>query len=128
MAPGKPAPKRMLIIEDEDAMADALSHRFGRQGFAVTVAHDGQEGIAALEKDPFDIVLLDLVMPQKNGFEVLTEVPRTQNAKTPIFVLTNYGQEENIKRATSLGAIRCYVKSHTSLREISDEIAKVVGK
>jgi DNA-binding response OmpR family regulator len=126
MTKATPMKKHMLVIEDESTMSTALRNRFEKHGFDVTTCGDGRLGMQQLGLQKYDIILLDIVMPEKSGFDILAERKDTINATTPIFVLTNYGQEENLQRAKDLGAVECYVKSHTSLKDITQAIEKHV--
>lgn len=112
---------RILIVEDELALADALSLKLGKAGFDVTHARDGEEGMDHLKKQSYDLVLLDIIMPKKDGFSVLTDM-KAMKKKPPVFVLTNLGQEEDAKRALSLGAAAYFVKADSPLIDIVKKI------
>jgi DNA-binding response OmpR family regulator len=108
---------KILIAEDEKPLARALELKLTRSGFQARVVLNGAEALRALKEETFDLILLDLIMPQKNGFEVLEEM-RAQNIKIPVIVVSNLGQEEDRKRVEELGAIQYLVKSNVSLAEI----------
>jgi two-component system response regulator VicR len=114
--------KKVLVIEDEKPLAHALELKLGRQGFDVTVARDGQEGISRLDSDHFDVVLLDLMIPVIDGFHVLTHLQGTKTVKPVIFILSNLAQEEDEDRAIQLGASKFFIKSNTSLVTLIKEI------
>lgn len=115
--------KRILIAEDEKALSHALELKLSFSGFDVTVVNNGEDALATLAKDTFDLVLLDIVMPGKNGFEVLEELKKNQN-KTPVIMLSNLSQEEDIEKAKSLGAVDFFIKSDTPLAEIVTMVNK----
>lgn len=118
--------KSMLIVEDEDVMSNALETRFSKRDFEVQICTDGESALVVLSEKKFSVILLDLVMPKKDGFAVLEEISTTLNGDTPVFVITNLGKEEHLKRAKSLGAKECFVKSQTSLQQITEQVlAKV---
>lgn len=117
--------KKILIAEDEKPMSKALEIKLGREGYDVKAAYNGQEAIDYLKKEKFDLVLLDLIMPKKDGFEVLTEI-KNKKIKTSVIVLSNLGQEEDMDRAKSLGAKDFFVKSDTPIAEILEHIQKVL--
>lgn len=117
----KSQPKKILIVDDEKPLVRALQLKFSNAGFEVTTASDGVEALEILLKQTFDIVLLDLVMPKKDGFAVLSEL-KAKGRKMPIIVLSNLSQDEDIKRAKELGAIDYLIKPETS---IFDLVARV---
>lgn len=117
---------KILIVEDEKPLARALLLKLGNVGFTVQVAFDGQEALDLLAKQEFDLILLDLVMPRVDGFGVLTEMQKKQ-IKTPVIILTNLGQEEDIKRAKELGAKEYFIKSATSIADVVKLVKQTIG-
>lgn len=113
--------KKILIIEDEQSLARALELKLSHSGFEVRTALDGISGLELLDKETFDLILLDLIMPKMNGYEVLDRLKEKQN-KVPVIVLTNLGQEEDKSRVENLGAVGFFVKSNTPLAEIAKYI------
>jgi len=113
--------KNILIAEDERPMAKALELKLTKEGFAVTVAYDGQEALDKLSVGSFDLMLLDIMMPQVDGFAVLAKM-KEQKIKTPVIVSSNLSQVEDIERAKSLGAVDFIVKSNVTLAEIIQKI------
>lgn len=117
--------KKILIVEDEEVLLNVLKDRFEAEGWGVAVATNGDEAMQALEKNSFNLVLLDLLMPKKDGFEVLKEVrdnPELNNL--PIIVLSNLGGDEDIKRALELGANDYFVKTQHPMSEIVEKVKK----
>lgn len=118
--------KRVLVVEDEQALAQIVKLKLESEGvYEVTNAFNGQEALDVLSKNEFDVVLLDLVMPEMNGFDVLEQMQQKKYT-VPVIVASNLGQAEDIKRATDLGAKDYYIKSETSLAEIVDHVKKVL--
>ncbi|MBI4252908.1 response regulator [Candidatus Uhrbacteria bacterium] len=117
------AKKKILIIEDEKSMARALELKLAFAGFESKAAGNGEEGLALLEKETFDLVLLDIIMPKIDGFAVL-EALKEKKIKTPVIVLTNLSQDEDEKRAKSLGAKDFLVKSNTSIATIVEKVGQ----
>ncbi|HSE29338.1 MAG TPA: response regulator [Candidatus Saccharimonadales bacterium] len=116
----------VLIIEDEEALAKALKQRFEADGFLATVALDGVEAIPLIESNSFDLIILDILMPNLDGWDVLESV-RDKNKL--VLVLSNLSQPEDIRRAKSLGAKDYLVKSHVSLTKVvSKAISLLNGK
>lgn len=118
--------KKILIAEDEEILLNVLKDRFEADGWEVSLAKDGVEAIEAIKKFLPDLVLLDLVMPKKDGFEVLKEVRTNPEFKTlPIIVvLSNLGSDEDIKKALALGANDYFVKTQHPMSEIVEKAKK----
>lgn len=116
--------KRVLIVEDEKPLSHALELKLQHEGFLTTVADNGEDGLKLLEENEFDIVLLDLMMPVIDGFQVLERLQ--QKAKRPtVFVLSNLSQAEDEERVLKLGAQKYFIKSDTPLGIIVEEVKKV---
>jgi DNA-binding response OmpR family regulator len=93
----------ILIIEDDTFFREFYANKLTESGFKVEQAEDGEVGMTKLQTVRPDLILLDLVMPKKDGFAVLTEL-QAQKSTVPILVFSTLGQEEDVKRAMSLGA------------------------
>ena len=120
--------KKILFIEDESALQKAVSDTLTEHGYEVVQALDGEIGIRlAHDKQP-DLILLDLVLPKKNGFEVLTEIkkdPSIQNI--PVIILTNLEGTEEVEKAVALGATKFLIKANYSLDEILKKIEETIA-
>lgn len=116
--------KKILIIEDERPLARALELKLTHVGFETKTAVNGEEGLAILQEESFDLILTDLVMPKVDGFAVLTAL-RERGNTTPVIVLTNLSQAEDESRARTLGAAGFLVKSDISVSEIVERIKYV---
>mgnify|MGYP001247386397 CR=1 FL=1 len=106
----------ILIIEDDPALLRGLSDNFRAQGYDVRTATDGNAGLAAVLGEPPDLVLLDIMLPKLNGYEICRQV-RARKLDLPIIMLTAKGQEEEIVRGLELGADD-YVTKPFSIREL----------
>jgi len=103
--------ERVLIVDDNADVRRILALRLGMAGFEVRDAADGRAGLAALRGGTWDLVLLDLVMPELDGFAVLAELQDQPSAAPPVIVITQYDDAENRQRALALGAARYVGKS-----------------
>lgn len=110
--------KKILIVEDEHPLAHALELKFTHEGYNVTITVDGAEGLRFANATKFDMILLDLIMPQMDGFTFMEKLKK----KAPIIILSNLGQEEDKERAETLGAVDYFVKSNTPIVEIIKKV------
>jgi len=108
-------------VDDEKPLARALELKLTFEGLSATTVFNGVEAIKAIKSEEYDLVLLDLVMPQQDGFKVLETIHELK-LKTPVIVSSNLSQEEDIARAKALGAVDYFVKSDTTLAEIVEKI------
>lgn len=113
--------KKILIIEDEKPIAHALELKLTHQGFEVTVVSDGEEGFVSIQKEKYDLILSDLVMPKMDGFTLLYTL-KENNIDTPLMILSNLSQEDDQSRAKELGAKEFFIKSDTSIAEIVEHV------
>lgn len=118
--------KKILIAEDEKLMAKALADKLRIIGFDVTAVLDGASALELLNKEKFDLVLLDILMPKMDGLSLLKEI-RSKGNEIPAIILSNSSKDETIKEAKRLGAIEYFVKSNTSLTEIVGTAKRILG-
>lgn len=115
--------KRVLIVEDEEFLIKALGDNLESEGFTVDMALNGEEAMEKIRKQRPDIILLDLLLPIKDGFYVLEELRKNPEWKLiPIIVLSNLDSDTEIKRALELGADDYFVKSQHPIEEVIDMI------
>jgi DNA-binding response OmpR family regulator len=111
--------KNILIIEDESALQDALKKVFVGEGYEVVQAFDGEEGLALAKQKKPDLVLLDLVLPKKHGFEVLQAMKQDKELEAvPVLILTNLEESEEVMKAIELGARGYLIKANYALKEV----------
>jgi two-component system alkaline phosphatase synthesis response regulator PhoP/two-component system response regulator VicR len=118
---------RVLLAEDDRFLRRAAAARLRQQGFTVLVAVDGEEALRVARAERPDVVLLDLIMPKLQGFEVLKALK--QDAATspiPVIVLSNLGQERDVRQAMELGAVAYFIKAHLSLQELVQKVGEVL--
>ena len=119
--------KKIIVVEDEDVLVKALSIELLGAGFEVMSALDGEAGLALIQKEEPDLVLLDLTMPKLPGFEVLKKLKEEANTKhIPVVILSNLGQDEDKKKGLELGAVDYFVKSSTDLSLLTEKIKKIL--
>jgi two-component system, OmpR family, response regulator VicR len=116
--------KKILIIEDEKAIARVLSLKLIHEGFEAKIANDGAEGMEILDKESFDLILMDLVMPNKDGFTTMKEI-NEKKIPTPVVILSNLGQGDDEKKARELGAKGFFIKANTPMAQIVEEVKKM---
>ncbi len=116
--------KHILIVEDERPLAHALELKLTHEGFEVTVANNGKDGLDLIDKGGFDVVLLDMMMPVMDGFQVLQQL-QTRSVRPTVFVLSNLSQHEDESRVLAAGAKKYFIKSNTPLSVIIEEVKKV---
>jgi two-component system, OmpR family, alkaline phosphatase synthesis response regulator PhoP len=115
--------KRILLAEDDRFLRRAAEARLRQQGFEVLTATDGEEALRVARAEHPDLVLLDVVMPQLQGFDVLKALKRdTITSRIPVIVLSNLGQEHDVEQAIALGAEAYLVKAHLSLQDLVQKI------
>ncbi|OGE85897.1 MAG: hypothetical protein A3J48_00990 [Candidatus Doudnabacteria bacterium RIFCSPHIGHO2_02_FULL_46_11] len=115
--------RTVLVVEDDEFLLKAYNIKLKKEGFEVWLARDGKEAIAYLKKDPPDIVLLDLMLPYLNGFEVLEQIKATAQWKQiPVIITTNLGQDQDIERGKKLGATDYLIKSDVKINDIVKKI------
>lgn len=106
--------KKMItvgLVEDDPMLSEMYKVKFEKEGFIVKPAQDGAEGLELVKKEKLDILLLDIIMPRMDGFQVLQEL-RASGETLPVILLTNLGQEEDIQKGRELGATDYFVKSN----------------
>lgn len=123
--------RRVLLAEDDRFLRRAAEARLRRHGLEVLTAADGEEALRVARAEPLDLVLLDVVMPKLQGFEVLKALKQdAATARIPVIVLSNLGQERDVAQAMALGAVAFLVKANLSLQDLVDRVdaALATGK
>ncbi|HAH04011.1 TPA: response regulator [Candidatus Komeilibacteria bacterium] len=105
--------RKILIVEDDGFLIQMYAAKLEMEGFKVVAAVDGEKALRMVKKEEPDLILLDLLLPKKDGFEVLAELKKDQAVKDiPVVVLSNLGQKEDINRCLALGAKDYLIKAH----------------
>ncbi|HSX02567.1 MAG TPA: response regulator [Candidatus Saccharimonadia bacterium] len=118
--------KTILIAEDEPSLLKLLSKKVRGLGFNVVTAEDGEQTIEVLKSQPVDLLLLDIIMPRKNGLQVLQELRVNLGSKIPVFILSNLEKNEDIEAGKAYGVKEYIVKSQVSMRQLGLQIAQAL--
>jgi len=119
--------KKILLVEDEKIIVDVLEKKLVKEGYEVVVAQDGEEGLRKMKEVKPDLVLLDIVMPKKGGFEVMEEMKKDKELKeTPVIVISNSGQPVELDRAQRLGAKDWLIKTEFDPNEVIEKVKKYI--
>ncbi len=113
--------KKILIIEDQKLAASAMEIKLKKVGYEVKAVLNGAEGLKELENDGYDLVILDIMMPVIDGWNVLEKI-KEKGIKVKIIIVSNLSQEEDKKRAMELGASDYMVKTDSTLANIADRV------
>jgi DNA-binding response OmpR family regulator len=113
---------KILFVEDEKVLRDTLEEALIDNKFEVQTAINGEEALKFIEKNEYDLVLLDIILPKENGFEVLKKINKT----IPVILLTNLSGPSNVQRALDLGARNYLVKSEYRLEEIVERVKEII--
>lgn len=117
--------KKILIIEDDEHVAQIYDIKFSKEGYETIIASNGDEGIKMMKDQKPDLVILDIMMPRKDGFMVLEEVKADPEiSKIPVLAISNLGQESDGERALALGAREYLIKVSYSMQEVLEKAKK----
>ncbi|MDP1845912.1 MAG: response regulator [Candidatus Moranbacteria bacterium] len=114
--------RKILIIEDDKSLQNALSEMLAQEGYETSCALDGEEGLQKIKDEKPDLVLLDIILPKKDGYEVLAEIKKGEEKNTPVLILTNLEEVDNVQKALDLGATTFMVKSDFSLKDVLEKV------
>jgi len=118
---------KILIIEDDKFLRQLIVQKLAKEGYEIVEAIDGEEGIKKIQEKNPDLVLLDLILPGIDGFEVLSQMKKNEElTKVPVIILSNLGQQEDVKRGLNLGAVDYLIKAHFTPGEIVEKIRKAL--
>lgn len=120
--------KRVVVVEDDEHISKVYEIKLAKEGIQVLLAHDGVEAVAMISSEKPDLILLDLMIPKKDGFEVIEEIKKVPElAAIPVIVLSNLGQQSDQDRALGLGAAEYLVKVDYPIQEVVDKIKGYLG-
>ena len=120
--------KTILVVEDEKGMRESLQEILESSGYAVVTAEDGERALELVVSQKIDLVLLDIIVPRKYGFEVLKELKEIEKTKgIPVVLATNLSDPTDIQKALDYGATTYLVKANYSLGDIAAKVDEVIG-
>lgn len=120
--------QKVLIVEDEDVLRNVLAKKLEKEGYDVIVASDGEKGMENIRSEHPDIVLLDIMLPKKNGYQILEEMHDDEELKKiPVLVISNSGQPVEVKKLLELGACDYLVKADFEPAEVIDKMRTCLG-
>lgn len=121
--------KTILLVEDDPFLIDIYSTKLKESGFLVEVAERGDLIFSKLEEKTPDLIILDVVLPQMDGWEILKKIksdPQFKDLK--VIILSNLGQKEEVEKGIGLGAVRYLIKAHYTPSQVAEEVKKVLKK
>jgi DNA-binding response OmpR family regulator len=119
--------QKVVLVEDDPLLIDIYATKFKEAGFQVAVVDRGDAAQARIEKERPDLVVLDIVLPQKDGWEILRCLksnPKTKDTK--VIILSNLGQKEEIEKGMGLGAAGYLIKAHYTPSQVVKEMRKIL--
>ncbi|MDP1759860.1 MAG: response regulator [Candidatus Woesebacteria bacterium] len=123
---------KILLVEDDLFLSSLLKNRLEKEKYEVLAAHDGDEALKLLRTSKPDLILLDLILPGKSGFEVLEEIkadPQLRDkAKIPVIIISNLGQESDLERGRELGVVDYFVKARISIDDLVKKASTYLPK
>jgi DNA-binding response OmpR family regulator len=119
--------QKILIVEDDRFLRELIARKLRNEGYEVIEAVDGEEGLKRAKEEKPDLILLDLILPGIDGFEVLAKIKEDPNLiSNPVIILSNLGQREEVEKGLKLGAIDYLIKAHFTPGEIIEKIKNVL--
>jgi len=119
---------KVLIIDDDPFIADMYVIKFKDEHFDVATAQNGKDGLKKIQEFDPDVILIDIVMPDMDGFHVLEELKKQGGKVHKIIMLTNLGQKEDVERGIGLGATDYMVKAHFTPSEVVERVRGLLKK
>ncbi len=127
----KPSDKKILVVEDDGALLNIISDRLSFLGYQVIKAEDGKKAVDSVLHHQPDLILLDLLLPEIDGYQVLQTVRSHGDPKvsaTPVIVLSNLWSDKDILRAKALRVTEYYVKAHANMDDVFNKVVEVLTK
>ena len=119
--------KKILIVEDEATLQKALSDMLIKEGYEVISAIDGLIGLDLARSENPDLILLDIILPGMDGFDVLRNIKQKDNSEVPVIILTNLSDLDDIQKALDIGATTYLVKADFHLADVLKKVEEVLA-
>lgn len=116
--------KKVLIVEDEEVLSSVLAKKLEQSDCEVWVAQNGEEAMENIDDQEFDVIILDIIMPKKSGFDVLNYL-RDVDMDIPVLVLSNLSQQSDIETLEDMGVQKYFVKSNIDLEDVADYVSRM---
>lgn len=120
--------KKILIIEDEEIIRNLIKKKLVNNGFEVEAAENGKIGLEKLRSNRPDLILLDIIMPEMGGFDVLNDIQGTDLEEVPVVIVSNSGQPVEIDKAKDYGVEDWIVKTEFDPNEVVKKVVSLIGK
>ncbi len=118
--------EKILLVEDDKFLSNLLKIKLKKTGFEVVRAFNGREALIKLRENNIKLIILDIILPEKNGFEVMQEINQDPLlSKIPVIIISNLAQEEDVAKGKNLGAIEYFVKSKTPIDKLVEKVKKI---
>jgi DNA-binding response OmpR family regulator len=119
--------KKILVVEDDKFLRELIAQKIMKEGYDVLEAVDGEKGAESIKKEKPDLVLLDLILPGIDGFEVLAKMKSDPStSQIPVIILSNLGQKDDIEKGLEMGANDYMIKAHFTPAEIMEKVRSVL--
>ena len=119
--------KKILLVEDDPFLIDIYSTKLKEAGFEVLVSDKGEEVVSKVEEENPDLILLDIVLPEIDGWEILRRIKSEKKFKElKVIILSNLGQKEEVEKGMDLGAVSYLIKAHHTPSQVVEEVKKVL--
>ena len=119
--------KHILLVEDDPFLVDIYATKLKEQGFSCEAVEDGEQVLKKIAEKPPALLLLDIVLPHINGWQILTKIRQDPKIKKiPIIILSNLSQQAEVEKGLKLGATKYLIKAHFTPKEVVKEIKKIL--
>lgn len=115
--------KKILLVEDDQFLGPLMKNRLAKEGFEIVWATTGDDALTKLKESPFDLILMDIILPGFSGFETMEKIVQSpEYGRTPVIIISNLGQESDIARGKELGAAAYLIKAQTPIDVLAQKI------
>ena len=119
--------KTILLVEDDPFLIDIYTTKLKESGFSVKIATDGEEALQLIKEEKPDLMILDIVLPQVDGWELLRRIKSASESKNlKVIILSNLGQKEEVEKGLKLGAAKYLIKAHYTPSQVVKEVKQIL--